>query len=222
MGSKVTERKVGSRAKKVGGGSTGVVPQVDGEPAVEVHPLRPFIPDGARLLMLGSFPPPRERWSMDFFYPNTQNDMWRIFGLVFFVDKDHFLVPGVRKFDKDKLCEFLTDRGVALGDTARAVVRHKGNASDKFLSIVEPLDLAGILASLPDCRTIATTGELASQTLSEITRSPQPKVGEYQQFIFDGRELRHYRMPSSSRAYPKPVAEKAEIYGRMLREAGIL
>ena len=50
---------------------------------VEVHPLQPFLPEKARLLMLGSFPPQRKRWSMDFFYPNIQNDMWRIFGLVF-------------------------------------------------------------------------------------------------------------------------------------------
>ena len=44
----------------------------------ELHPLEPFLPVGARLLMLGSFPPQRVRWSMDFFYPNLQNDMWRI------------------------------------------------------------------------------------------------------------------------------------------------
>ena len=31
--------------------------------------------------MLGSFPPQQKRWSMAFFYPNFQNDMWRIFGL---------------------------------------------------------------------------------------------------------------------------------------------
>ena len=54
----------------------------------EIHPLEPFFPQGARLLMMGSFPPKRERWKMDFYYPNFQNDMWRIFGLVFFDDKD--------------------------------------------------------------------------------------------------------------------------------------
>jgi len=37
---------------------------------IERHPLRPFLPPNARLLMLGSFPPPRKRWCMDFFYPN--------------------------------------------------------------------------------------------------------------------------------------------------------
>ena len=55
----------------------------------EIHPLAPFLPPNARLLLLGSFPPPRKRWSMDFFYPNYTNDMWRIFGLIFFDDKQH-------------------------------------------------------------------------------------------------------------------------------------
>lgn len=37
---------------------------------VEEHPLEPFLPSNARLLMLGSFPPQKKRWSIDFFYPN--------------------------------------------------------------------------------------------------------------------------------------------------------
>ena len=43
---------------------------------IEEHPLEPFLPANAVLLMLGSFPPQKKRWSMDFFYPNLQNDMW--------------------------------------------------------------------------------------------------------------------------------------------------
>ena len=57
---------------------------------IEQHPLQPFLPSNARLLMLGSFPPQRKRWSMDFYYPNWNNDMWRIMGLLFFADKDYF------------------------------------------------------------------------------------------------------------------------------------
>ena len=42
---------------------------------IENHPLEPFLPANARLLMLGSFPPQKKRWSMDFYYPNLNNDM---------------------------------------------------------------------------------------------------------------------------------------------------
>ena len=57
---------------------------------IEQHPLEPFMPEGTNILMLGSFPPERKRWSMEFFYPNWGNDMWRIWGLIFFDDKQYF------------------------------------------------------------------------------------------------------------------------------------
>ncbi len=60
-------------------------------PSFEQHPLKPFLPANAKVLMLGSFPPQQKRWSMDFFYPNFQNDMWRIMGLIFFADKNIFV-----------------------------------------------------------------------------------------------------------------------------------
>ena len=74
-------------------------------PSSEVHPLAPFLPDGARVLMLGSFPPKRVRWSMEFFYPNLQNDMWRIMGLLFFGDKAHFLADP-KHFDRERIMAF--------------------------------------------------------------------------------------------------------------------
>ena len=37
---------------------------------IEQHPFEPFLPDGAVVLMLGTFPPKPERWSMEFYYPN--------------------------------------------------------------------------------------------------------------------------------------------------------
>ena len=68
--------------------------------------------------MLGSFPPAQKRWSMDFFYPNWINDMWRIIGTVFFYDKEHFIIKGEKKFDKKKIVEFCTERGIGLSETA--------------------------------------------------------------------------------------------------------
>ena len=91
----------------------------------ELHPLEPFLPVGARLLMLGSFPPQRVRWSMDFFYPNLQNDMWRIVGLVFFGDKGYFLTPDAKRFDKERIVRFCEEKGLALYDTAEEIIRLK-------------------------------------------------------------------------------------------------
>lgn len=191
---------------------------------VETHPLQPFLPGNARLLMLGSFPPPKAKWKMDFYYPNFQNDMWRILGLAFFDEKDYFLTGNKTSFDKEKIVDFLSLKGIALSDTAHEVRRLKGNASDNFLEIVTPLNLENILSKIPDCKTIATTGEKATETLRSLfpDTTPAPKIGNSVTVDFLHKKYKFYRMPSSSRAYPKPLPEKAEIYRRLFAEMELL
>ena len=191
---------------------------------IETHPLPPFTPPNAKLLMLGSFPPPKARWKMDFYYPNFQNDMWRIFGLVFFADKDYFVAAGGKAFKEGLIRDFLHEKGIAISDTAHQVVRLQGNASDKFLQIVTPLDLAALLAPMPRCDVVMTTGELATGTLLSLmpSETAKPAIGAYSEAEFAGRRLRLYRLPSSSRAYPLPLAQKAAAYARFFREIGLL
>ncbi len=189
---------------------------------IEYHPLEPFLPIKSKLLMLGSFPPKKEKWRMDFFYPNFQNDMWRIFGLAFFDDKDYFLNENKNAFDKTKLEKFLLHKGIALGDTAKSVIRHKDNASDNFLEIVEKTDLSIVLEQIPQCKAIVTTGQKASETLAEIINTKLPTIGNFVEFEFNNRQMHFYRMPSSSRAYPKPLKDKASIYKGMFKELSLL
>jgi G:T/U-mismatch repair DNA glycosylase len=187
---------------------------------IEEHPLEPFLPANAKLLMLGSFPPQKKRWSMDFFYPNLQNDMWRIFGLLFFDDKEHFLLTGKKAFNKEYLIEFLTEKGIALYDTATSVRRLQDNASDKFLEVVEPTDIRLLLKQLPQCQAIVTTGQKATDIIRNQIEVDEPKVGESCPFTFEDRMMRLYRMPSSSRAYPMAIEKKATAYRFMLSELG--
>ena len=181
----------------------------------ERHPFTPFLPDGCRLLMLGSFPPGEQRWSMRFYYPNFTNDMWRIFGICFFDDKNHFVVSEKKTYNLPAIIDFLNERGVALYDTARRVVRTKNTASDKDLMIVEQTDFDAMLSQLAQCRAVATAGQLATTVFCSHFGIPEPKVGGYTEFAFGSRMLRLYRMPSSSRAYPMKVEAKAEVYGKM-------
>ena len=189
---------------------------------VEQHPLKPFTPQHARLLMLGSFPPARNRWSMDFFYPNFQNDMWRIYGLCFFDDKDYFVDAERKAFRKEQLVEFLTEKGVALYDTASAVIRTKGTAADKDLEVVTPTDLDALLRRMPECQAVVVTGQKAADVFTSHFQIVQPKVGAYTEFFFDGLPLRFYRMPSSSRAYPMKLERKAAAYRQMFAELGLI
>ncbi len=189
---------------------------------IEQHPLEPFLPSHATLLMLGSFPPQKKRWSMDFFYPNLQNDMWRIFGLLFFNDKEHFLLPGKKAFNKDYLIKFLTKKGIALYDTASVIRRLQDNASDKFLEVIEPTDIRLLLKQLPHCKAIVTTGQKATDIIRSQIEVDEPSVGQSCPFEFEDRTLQLYRMPSSSRAYPLALEKKATSYRFMLNELGLL
>lgn len=189
---------------------------------IEKHPLKPFLPAKAKLLMLGSFPPQKKRWSMDFYYPNLNNDMWRIFGILFFDDKDYFLNETRKAFCRERIIDFLNEKGIALFDTASSIRRLQDNASDKFLEVVEATDVTALLRQLPECKAIVTTGQKATDTLRQQFNVEEPKVGDYSEFIFEGRAMRLYRMPSSSRAYPLALDKKAIAYRIMYQDLQIL
>ena len=174
---------------------------------IEQHPLEPFLPGNARLLMLGSFPPQKKRWSMEFYYPNWNNDMWRIAGLLFFNDKDHFIDKSRKAFCKECIISFLNEKGIALFDTATAVRRLQDNA---------------LLQQLPQCEAIVTTGQKATDTLCALFSLKEPKVGDFTEFIFEDRPIRLYRMPSSSRAYPLALEKKAAAYRVMYQDLQML
>lgn len=189
---------------------------------IENHPLKPFLPPHAKLLMLGSFPPQKKRWSMDFYYPNLNNDMWRIVGLLFFDNKDHFLNESKKAFCREQIIDFLNKKGIALFDTASAIRRLQDNASDKFLEVIQSTDIAAMLRQLPECKAIVTTGQKATDTLRMQFNVEEPKVGDFSEFVFENRPIRLYRMPSSSRAYPLALDKKATAYRIMYQDLQML
>ena len=233
---------------------------------VEQHPLRPFLPEGARLLMLGGFPPPRHRWAMDFFYPNRSNMMWTIFGLVFYGDSQRLVDVPNKTFRLEDIKALLEERGIAIYDTASAVRRLRGNASDKDLEIVEKTDIPLLLSQIPLCNDIVCTGQKSFSVLTEDYGVPVPQMGRFNEFTIDSplsrggaqytssvppflrggaqytssvppllrggaqraegciekRSLRLWRMPSSSRAYPMKLEDKAAYYREMMQHIGLI
>ena len=149
---------------------------------------------------------------MDFFYPNYINDMWRIFGICLHGDKNRYVDEEKRTFRLDDIIAMLRERRVGLYDTAVAVRRTKGTASDKDLEVVEPTDLTALLQEIPECEVVVTTGQKATDLFTAHFGIPQPKVGECVVFSFEQREMRLFRMPSSSRAYPMRLERKAACY----------
>ena len=185
---------------------------------VERHPFEPFLPEGARVLFMGSFPPQARRWSMDFYYPNFINDFWRICGLYFYGDREYFVLPGQKRFDKEAIVAFCREKGFAMYDTASAVRRLADNASDKFLEVVEATDVAALLAQMPQCQALVTTGQKATDVIVARFGCQAPAVGECVPLRVPMRELTFWRMPSTSRAYPLSLEKKAEAYAKVFEQ----
>ena len=148
--------------------------------------------------------------------------MWEIMGLVFYGDSQRLVDAEHKTFRLEDIKALLNERGIAIYDTACAVRRLSGNASDKDLQIVEKTDIPAMLEKIPQCHDIVCTGQKSFSVLTEDYGVPVPAMGTYNEFTIANRPMRLWRMPSSSRAYPMPLAEKADYYRRMMQEIGLL
>lgn len=190
---------------------------------IEIHPWTPFLPQNAKILFLGTFPPKSNKWSMNFYYPNKINDFWRIMGKALHQEYSYYFNFANNSFDKSKIIEDMSTYGIGLGDTALKVKRLKDNASDKYLEIITAIDIIKILNNAPYCNTIVSTGQKAAEIIAKTTNTPIPKMGEYTLFNFSHcREIKIYRMPSTSRAYPLALEKKTNFYKKLLIETKII
>lgn len=192
---------------------------------LEHHPFEPILPEHATVVMVGTFPPTSEKRCMEFHYPNFQNDMWRIMGSLFYQNSDHFRVGGEKRFDPIRIEVFLREKGIALCSSAKTAIRLKGNAADKDLKIVDPVDMDELLTQLPKMKWLFTTGGLATDTLLSLLNEKvkAPKTNEWVAYPYTAsRELFLYRLPSTSRAYPLSLAKKTEAYRQFFVQAGLI
>lgn len=203
-----------------------VVPQefAPDDPRIESMPFPPLLPANATVMMMGTFPPASDKRAMQFHYPNFQNDMWRVYGMIFFNDKEHFRKGEEKAFDADKIKSFLSSKGIASCPTVWKAIREHGNASDAFLTVVEPVHIHEVLTQLPQCKRIGTTGGKATEVLLSLADNPpkSPKTGETVELHFGERIIHLTRLPSTSRAYPLSLDKKAAAYENFFRQTGLI
>lgn len=92
---------------------------------------------------------------------------------------------------------------------------------DKFLTIIEKSDIAGLLNTLPYCQHIITTGKKATELLLEDFDAITPNVGQSVDIMMNGKTITLHRLPSSSRAYPLSLDKKAAIYQAIFKGIGL-
>lgn len=206
---------------------------------IETHPFEPILPPDATVMMMGTFPPTADKWAMSFHYPNFYNDMWRIYGGVFFDDSNHFRVADEKRFDSERIRDFMFERGIALCPTVKQAIRETGNASDKHLTVVTPVNLDNILPQTPKVTTLFTTGGKATEVLLNLLKTPPakskyPKTNQSIHYPYQWRsgdtallakqanDLTLYRLPSTSRAYPLALDKKVAAYKDFFKKVGKL
>ena len=204
---------------------------------IETHPFEPVLPPNATIMMMGTFPPTADKWAMNFHYPNFYNDMWRIYGRVFFDDADYFRVGDEKRFDPERIRDFMFGRGIASCPTVKQAIRETGNASDKNLTVVTPVDLDSILPQVPKVKTLFTTGGKATEVLIELLNEPlakskHPKTNQSINYPYewqstdnqktDVNNLTLHRLPSTSRAYPLSLDKKVAAYRAFFEKMGKL
>lgn len=204
---------------------------------LETHPFEPVLPPNATVMMMGTFPPTADKWAMSFHYPNFYNDMWRIYGRVFFDDADYFRIGDEKRFDPERIRDFMFERGIASCPTVKQAIRETGNASDKNLTVVTPVNLDVILPQVPKVATLFTTGGKATEVLlglldEPIAKSKHPKTNQSMDYPYqwqstdnqkaDVNNLTLYRLPSTSRAYPLSLDKKVAAYKAFFERMGKL
>ncbi|WP_201565184.1 DNA glycosylase [Psychrobacter sp. CMS30] len=204
---------------------------------VETHPFGPVLPPDATVMMMGTFPPTADKWAMRFHYPNFYNDMWRIYGSVFFDDVNYFRVGDEKRFDPERIRAFMFERGIASCPTVSQAIRETGNASDKNLTVVTAVDLDIILPQVPKVETLFTTGGKATEVLLNLLAEPPakskyPKTNQSMDYPYewqsennkkaDVNNLTLYRLPSTSRAYPLALDKKVAAYKDFFKKIGKL
>ncbi len=197
---------------------------------IENHPFPPVLPAHATALMMGTMPPTPDKWCMPFHYPNFINDMWRIYGQIFFNDLNYFRINNEKRFDHHKIENFLHEKGIGECPTVTQIIREKGNASDDNLTIISTVNLKNILPLVPDVKWLFTTGGKATDILIDLINqaNPQqkpiktPKINQPIPIEIYGRQLTIYRLPSSSRAYPQHLDKKIADYRKFFIIAGLI
>lgn len=218
------------------GGSPEMIP-TQKTPEIENHPFAPVLPANATVMMMGTFPPTSDKWAMSFHYPNFYNDMWRIYGRVFFDDVNYFRVGEEKRFDPERIRAFMFERGIASCPTVKQAIRETGNASDKNLTVVTPVDLDLILPQVPKVTALFTTGGKATEVLLNLLEKPPikskyPKTNQSMAYPYkwqssdkelaaeEVNKLTLYRLPSTSRAYPLALDKKIAAYKGFFEKMG--
>jgi G:T/U-mismatch repair DNA glycosylase len=195
-----------------------------------LHPYRPFIPEHATKLIVGTLPPPRfttrelKNGDVDFCYGSRDGMLWQIIDRIFNLNlKFENTEEAVQQRKR-----FLEENGIGICDTVESCRRDKIDASDLGMQQVELRDLLGIIKEYPNIDTLLFTGGnskngpeyffrkmLKEQDIKiKVISNHVPRV---HQFLLDGRLINTVSLTAPSGSANRAIGSMS-LYKNLKKE----
>ncbi|GLB52104.1 hypothetical protein NBRC110019_11430 [Neptunitalea chrysea] len=194
------------------------------------HPYKPFIPENATKLIVGTLPPPRfttgelKPRDVDFCYGSIDGQLWPILNRIYNLD----LIFENTTYAINQRKAFLENNGIGICDIVERAYRSKIDASDLGMLNVELRDLIGYLRAHPKVVTLLFTGgnskngpeyffrkHLKKYHLAlDLMNATTPKIHT---FILDGRIITTVSLTAPSGSANRAVGSNP-LYKKMKAE----
>jgi G:T/U-mismatch repair DNA glycosylase len=107
----------------------------------ETHPWKWYVPPNSQILIIGTFPPVKEKWSYHFFYPNKLNLFWPIMSRM--ANRPLIYISGEAAVDERK--QILESLKVAITDMGFEIERRDNSSRDENLTPIQYMNIFKIL-----------------------------------------------------------------------------
>jgi G:T/U-mismatch repair DNA glycosylase len=133
-----------------------------------IHPFEPFVPKGAKKLIIGTTPPerfcsnkPLNRDDVNFYYGSNDNGFWDILNDI--LNKNLSFANTLEAIEERK--QLLTVLGIGITDIVAECIHEGGRSSDNDLKEIKHKDLSTILENNESIDTLIYTSEFVKKQI---------------------------------------------------------
>jgi G:T/U-mismatch repair DNA glycosylase len=197
------------------------------------HPYRPFIPENATKLIVGTLPPPRfttgelKEGDVDFCYGSRDGLLWVVLDKMFDLNlKFENTTEAIEQREN-----FLRKRGIGICDMVESSRREKIDASDLGMKQVEMRNMIEILKTHPKIDTLLFTGGNSKNGPEYFFRRHIKESGEdinlkvisnevprVHQFVLDGRLIKTVSLTAPSGSANRAIGSLVHYKNMKLKD----
>lgn len=127
---------------------------------IEIHPDWYFNIPEMKVLILGSYPPHLDKWSFPFYYPNKQNNFWKILAAINNAELNYF--EGDIAVNERK--QLMRNLKIGVQNMGKVIYRKGKSSLDADIEIKEFQDILAIIKKHPELKKIILSGYSAKNS----------------------------------------------------------